>query len=197
MNQNPSRIIVGISGASGAIYAQRLIDLLEKAACRCHVIVTPTAQQILVEELSVTELTAQGLLGREARDLNFHDNNNMYSPLASGSFEVDAMVICPSSSHTVAALAAGLADTLLLRSAYVTLKQRRPLILVHREMPLTAIDLENMLKITRAGGIICPAVPGFYMEPQTINDLVDSVVGRVLDLLGIEHNLPIRWNREN
>ncbi len=153
-------------------------------------------KQILVEELSVTELTAQGLLGRGARNLNFHDNNNMFSPLASGSFEVDAMVICPASSHTVSAIAAGLADTLLLRSAYVTLKQRRPLILVHREMPLTAVDLENMLKITRAGGIICPAVPGFYMEPQTINDLVDSVVGRVLDLLGIEHNLPIRWNPE-
>lgn len=193
MNPSPRRIIIGISGASGAIYGRRLIDLLDKAKCSCHVIVTDIARQILVNELGVTDLTAQGFLERSTHDLNFHDNADMFNPLASGSFGVDAMVICPCSSHTLAAAAAGLADTLLLRSAYVTLKQHRPLILVHREMPLTAIDLENMQILTRAGAIVCPAAPAFYLEPKTVSDLVDSVVGRVLDLLGIDHNLPIRW----
>ncbi len=104
------------------------------------------------------------------------------------------MVICPCSSHSLNAVAAGLADNLLLRSAYVTLKQKRPLILVHRETPLTAADLESMLKITHTGGIICPAAPAFYAQPQTINDLVDFLVARVLDLLGVPHDLPTRWS---
>jgi 4-hydroxy-3-polyprenylbenzoate decarboxylase len=118
----------------------------------------------------------------------------MFSPIASGSFLADAMIICPCSSHNIAAVAAGLADTLLLRSAYVSLKQRRPLILVHREMPLTAIDCENMLKLSHAGAVICPAAPAFYMKPKTIDDLIDSVLGRVLDLIGIKHDLPVRWS---
>jgi len=105
----------------------------------------------------------------------------------------DGMAICPCSSDSVAAVAAGSADTLLLRSAYVTLKQRRPLVIVHREMPLTAIDIENMARLTRAGAIICPASPPFYMQPKTIDDLVDTVVARVLDLLGVEHDLKMRW----
>ena len=193
MKANPLRIIVGFSGASGAIYGQRLLDLLEQADCQIHLIVTKLAQQILLEELSITELTADALIGRATNLLTVHDNNNMFSPLASGSFGIDAMVICPCTSHSVAALAAGMADSLLLRSAYVTLKQRRPLVLVHRETPLTGVDLENMLKLTHAGAIISPASPAFYMTPQTISDLVDSVAGRILDLLGVDHDLPIRW----
>ncbi len=194
MNEKPRTIIVGISGASGVIYARRLLDLLEKAGCKIHVIITPVAEQLLVEEMGITERTVTILLGRESEKLTFHNHKDLFSPLASGSYPVDAMVVCPCSSHSVAAIAAGLADTLLLRAAYVSLKQRRPLILVHREAPLTAMDLENMLKITQAGGIICPASPAFYMAPETILDLVDSVVGRVLDLLHIEHDLPIRWS---
>jgi len=185
---------VGISGASGVIYAQRLLDLLEKAGCTIHVIITPLAGQLLIEELGITQRNVSSLLGRESERVMLHDNQNLFSPLASGSYPVDAMVVCPCSSHSVAAMAAGLADTLLLRAAYVSLKQRRPLILVHREAPLTAMDLENMRKITQAGGIICPACPAFYMAPETILDLVDSVVGRVLDLLHVEHDLPIRWS---
>ena len=188
------KIILAFIGASGAIYGQRLLDLLEQTHCQVHVIVTKYAQQILVDEMGITELTAEAFLGRNSDQLSFHDNNDMFSLLASGSFPVDAMVVCPCSSHSVSSIAAGQAETLLLRSAYVCLKQRRPLILVHREIPLTSIDLENMLKITQAGGIICPASPAFYNEPETINNLVDTVVGRVLDLLGIEHDLPIRWN---
>jgi 4-hydroxy-3-polyprenylbenzoate decarboxylase len=194
MNDKTKQIIVGISGASGALYAQRLLDFLDKADCKVHVVITELAEKLLVEEMGITELNANGLLGRESGNLTFHDNKNLFSPLASGSFPVEAMVVCPCSSHSVAAIAAGLADTLLLRAAYVTLKQRRPLILVHREIPLAMSDLENMLKITRAGGIICPASPAFYMAPETINDVVDSVVGRILDLLKVAHDLPIRWS---
>ena len=188
------KIILAISGASGAIYGQRLLDLLDMAGCQVHIIVTPFGRQILASEQGVVELTAQTLIGRTGDNLIFHEHDDMFSPLASGSFPVDAMVVCPCSSHSLSSIATGLADTLLLRSAYVSLKQQRPLILVHRETPLTAIDLENMLKITRAGGIICPASPAFYNEPETINNLVDTVVGRVLDLLGIDHDLPIRWS---
>ena len=194
MSVKPKKIIVGISGASGAIYGQRLVDLLEKAECRVHLIVTKPGRQILLDELGVTELTVDRLLGRGSNLVELHDNDEMICSLASGSFPVDAMAICPCSSHSVAAIAAGLADTLLLRAAYVNLKQRRRLILVHREMPLTAMDLENMQRIVHAGGIICPASPAFYLTPQTISDLVDSVLGRVLDLLGVDHDLPIRWN---
>lgn len=194
MNERPQTIAVGISGASGVIYAQRLLDLLEKAGCTIHVIITQLAGQLLIEELGITQRNVSSLLGRESERVMLHDNQNLFSPLASGSYPVDAMVVCPCSSHSVAAMAAGLADTLLLRAAYVSLKQRRPLILVHREAPLTAMDLDNMRKITQAGGIICPASPAFYMAPETILDLVDSVVGRVLDLLHVEHDLPIRWS---
>jgi flavin prenyltransferase len=187
-------IILGISGASGAIYGQRLLDLLEKNGCRAHVIITTTAKQILNNELAITDFTSKGLLGRDSDKLTFYKNDDLASVISSGSYKIDAMVVCPCSSHSVASIAAGLADTLLLRSAYVTLKERRPLILVHREMPLTNIDIENMLRVTNAGGIICPASPGFYNKPKTIDNLVDTVVGRVLDLLKIDHDLPIRWS---
>ena len=187
-------IILGISGASGAIYGRRLLDLLEKNGCQVNVIITTTAKQILNNELAITDFTPKGLLGRDSGKLTFYQNNDLSGIISSGSNKVDAMVVCPCSSHSVASIAAGLANTLLLRSAYVTLKERRPLILVHREMPLTNIDLENMLRITNAGGIICPASPGFYNKPETIDNLVDTVVGRVLDLLKIDHNLPIRWS---
>ena len=193
MNEREKTIIVGLSGASGVIYGCRLMENLSRAHCQIHVVITLMAQRILAEEMNITELSAQSLLGRACENLTIHANDNLFSPLASGSFPAEAMVICPCSSHSIASIAAGLADTLLLRSAYVTLKQRRRLILAHREIPLTEIDLENMIKITRAGGIICPASPGFYTRPQTITDLVDTVVGRILDLLAIDHNLPIRW----
>ena len=187
------KIILGISGASGVAYSRRLLELLDNADCQTHVIVTDPARQILRDELDVGELTASALLGRTAPQLAFHDNIDLHNPLASGSCPTDGMIICPCSSHSVAAIAAGLADTLLLRSAYVTLKQRRPLIIVHRETPLTTIDLENMLKITRAGGTICPACPAFYMQPKTIDDLIDSIAARVLDLLAVPHDLAVRY----
>ena len=194
MANSNKKIVLGISGASGVIYGQRLLELLDKANCETHVIVTDPAKQIFVDELAITEINADSFLGRDSENMTFHNNNDMFSPLASGSFGIDAMVVCPCSSHSMSSISAGMADNLLLRSAYVTLKQNRPLVLVHREMPLSGIDLENMLRISRAGGIICPASPVFYNEPETINHLIDSVVGRVLDLLHFIHDLPIRWS---
>jgi len=193
MSQNNKIIIVGITGASGVLYARRLVDVLSKAGCQLHVVASDPARQLLADELGITELTAESLLGRADDNLSFYDNGDMASRPASGSFQSDGMVICPCSSNTLASVACGQGNTLLLRSAYVTLKQRRRLILVHRETPLTSIDLENMLRITQAGGVICPANPGFYLAPTTIADLVDYMVGRICDLLEVNHNLSVRW----
>jgi len=193
MSKSPRKIIVGLSGSSGAIYGRRLVDVLDRCGCEVHLIVTEPARGIVAAELGVETLSVASLLGRQSQRVKLHDNDDLYTSIASGSCLADGMAICPCSSHSVAALAAGSADTLLLRSAYVTLKQRRPLVIVHREMPLTAIDIENMARLTRAGAIICPASPPFYMQPKTIDDLVDTVVARVLDLLGVEHDLKMRW----
>ena len=193
MTKNPREIIVALSGASGAVYGRRLVDVLERCGHQVHLIVTEPARGIVAAELGIEPLSAETLLGRQTKRVIIHDNTDLYNALASGSCAADAMAICPCSSHSVAALAAGLADTLLLRTAYVTLKQRRPLVIVHREMPLTAIDIENMLRLSRAGAVVCPASPPFYMQPKTIDDLVDTVVARVLDLLGVEHDLKMRW----
>jgi len=189
-------VLVGISGASGVIYARRLIDLLDQASCSVHVIVSDNARGILQDELQVNRLDSESLLNRSCETLVFHENGNLRQLPASGSWPADAMVICPCSGHTLASVASGLADSLLLRAAAVTLKQQRPLILVHRETPLTAIDLENMRRVTQAGGILCPANPAFYMSPKTIDDLVDFLVGRILDLIHIPHTLNIRWSAD-
>ena len=193
MGDRADKLIVAITGASGSVYAQRLLDLLDQAGCQVHVVISQPGKQVITEELGIGEFTAEALIGRASGNLTFHRNSNLFSSIASGSCPMDAAVVCPCSAHTLSAIAAGLADTLLLRSVYVTLKERRPLILVPRESPLTAIDLENMLKIAHAGGIICPASPGFYAKPKSITDLVDFVVARILDLLHIEHPLPVCW----
>lgn len=193
MTRTARRVVVGITGASGSVYARRLIDLLEQARCEVHVVFSDPGKAVFGEELGIKTFDAQGLIARASERITFHANTNLFSMLASGSAAVDAMVICPCSAHSLAAIAAGLADTLLLRSAYVTLKERRRLVLVTREMPLTSIDLENMQRLTQAGGIICPAAPGFYTHPKSIDDLVDFVVGRILDLVDVEHNLNVRW----
>lgn len=187
------KIILAFTGASGHAYARRLLDVLERAGCELHLIATDNARRVACRELDLTELATESLLGRPCPRVHWHPNDDLFSPLASGSNPADAMAVCPCTSHTLAALASGFADTLLLRAAYVTLKQRRPLVLVHREMPLTAIDVDNMAALTRAGAVICPASPAFYHGPATIDDLVDSVVARVAQLLGVDHDLPVNW----
>ena len=125
--------------------------------------------------------------------VTLHNNRDIGAAIASGSFLHDGMIVAPCSSHTLAAVATGLGDNLLTRAAAVTLKERRRLVLLHRESPLTLIDIQNMERATLAGAIVCPANPGFYMLPKTIEDLVDFVAARALDLLGVEHGLSGRW----
>lgn len=187
------RIIVGITGASGAIYAVRLVRCLRAAAAEVHLIVSPYGRRLLVEELAIDDVSAAGLLGKDDDGLIIHRYRDVGSVLGSGSFHTDGMVVCPCSGKTLASIAAGLGDNLLDRAAQVTLKELRRLIVVPREMPMSRIELLNALRLSEAGAVICPASPGFYMNPESVDDLVDFVVGKLLDLLGISHTLRTRW----
>lgn len=187
------RIVVGITGASGAAYARRLIECLCESNVDIHLVVTPAGQRLLYDELGLQEISAHAFLGHDSDRLIIHPYKNIGSEIASGSLHTDGMVVCPCSSNRVASIAAGLADNLLDRAAAVTLKELRRLIIVPREMPMSRIDLQNALRLHDAGAVICPASPGFYMMPKSIEDIVDFVVGKVLDLLSIPHTLNTRW----
>ncbi len=195
------RIVVGISGASGAVYARRTISLLLAAGIETHLVVTPLGQRLLHDELGMEGIDLEALAGgagqkaahADAPGLVLHNYRDVGATLASGSFHHDGMVIVPCSSNTLSAVATGSAANLLHRAAHVTLKERRRLVLVHREMPLSLVDIRNLAAATEAGAIICPASPGFYMLPRSIDDLVDFVVARILDLLQVPHTLSVRW----
>lgn len=198
----PHRVVVGITGASGALYAQRLVQLLLAAEVETHLVVSLVGQRLLSDELDMTGLDLESLASAPAGSgvpklLIHHNYRDVGACLASGSFQHDGMIIIPCSSNTLSAVATGAASNLLHRAAYVTLKERRKLILVHREMPLTATDLRNMLAVTEMGGIIAPASPGYYMQPKSVQDLVDFVAGRCLDLLRVTHTLNVRWQEDN
>lgn len=179
-------IVVGVTGASGAIYARRLLEVLCKDA-QVHIIISEVA----------TRIAAHEGVSFEGFDATYHKNDKLFASIASGSHKYDGMVVIPCSSKTLAAIANGYTDNLITRTADVCLKERRKCILVTREMPLSKIHLKNMLAAEEAGAIIMPASPGFYHKPKTINDLVDMVVARVLDHLEIEHNLIQRWSGNN
>jgi 4-hydroxy-3-polyprenylbenzoate decarboxylase len=182
------RIIVGISGASGVIYGIRLLEVLKQAGIEVHLVMTPAAKITIAAE---TEYSADAV---EKMASTVHRFNDISATLASGSYKTEGMVVVPCSMHTLGALAAGYADNLLVRAAEVTLKERRPLIVVPRETPLTLIHIENMERIAQAGAIVLPAMPAFYERPKTIEELVDHLVGKILDLLGIENELFNRWS---
>ncbi len=192
-------IIVGISGASGARYAVRLLEILLKRPLHIHLIISEMGAKVLAHELRIPREELQGLFDqmRSARgvkaEMVVHDPNDLFAPVASGSFLTQAMVVIPCSMKTLAAVAAGYTSNLLERAADVTLKERRPLILVTRETPLNRIHLQNMLRAHEAGATIMPASPGFYHHPQTIEDLTTFIAGRVLDHLGIERPDSPRW----
>lgn len=188
------QIVLAITGASGGVYARRLADCILHAGAHLHLVASPHGRRVLADELGLTRFDAETLLGRRASETTVYSFQDIGARLASGSFRTDGMVICPCSSNTLAAVAAGTADNLITRAALVTLKEARRLVLVPREMPLGQIELANMLRLSQAGAIVCPACPGFYMQPTTIDDLVDFVVGRVLDLLGLPHELRVRWS---
>ena len=193
------RIVVGIGGASGALYARRLLHVLLQQGVETHLVISPLGQRLLHDELGMEGLDLESLTGvapdskGHVPNLTVHPFRDVGAPIASGSFRHDGMVVIPCSSNTLSAVAHGSAQNLVHRAAHVTLKERRRLVLVHREMPLSLIDIRNMAAATEAGAIICPASPGFYMMPRTLEDLADFVVGRVLDLVGVEHALKVRW----
>jgi 4-hydroxy-3-polyprenylbenzoate decarboxylase len=172
----------------------RVLDCLESAGADIHLVVSPHGRRLLADECGVDSINAEALIGRPSARVNVYAFDDVGCRLASGSFLTDGMVICPCSSNTLGTVAAGLGDNLVARAAQVTLKENRRLVLVHREMPVSGVDLENMLTLQRAGAIICPASPGFYLRPRTVSDLVDFVSGRVLDLLNVPHDLRIRWD---
>jgi flavin prenyltransferase len=192
----PLPIVVAITGASGAPYAVRLLEALAEAARPVWLIVSSHGWRLLETETDVASLDALrervGAARWDAWVTVFDDGDRGARP-ASGSARSAAMVICPCSMGTVAAIAAGTSRSLVERAADVALKERRPLLLVPRETPLSAIHLENMLRVTRAGATVMPAAPGFYHRPNDIAALVDFVVARVLDHLGVEHAVGRRW----
>jgi len=179
-------IVVGVTGASGAIYARRLLDVLCKKA-KVHLIVSDVAGKIAAHE----GVSFEGLKAE------YHANGKLFAAIASGSYRYDGMVVIPCSSKTLAAIANGYADNLITRTADVCLKEGRTCILVTREMPLSRIHIKNMLAACEAGATIMPASPGFYNRPDTIDDLVDMVAARVLDHLGVEHGIGQRWSGED
>ncbi|AEF94775.1 3-octaprenyl-4-hydroxybenzoate carboxy-lyase [Desulfotomaculum nigrificans CO-1-SRB] len=187
MAADRKRIVVGISGATGVIYGIRLLEQLKKAGVETHLILTNWASRNI-------ELETNYLPEDVAKLADYcHKENNLASVLASGSFIHNGMVVAPCSMKTLAALAHGFADNLLVRAADVTLKEGRKLVLMPRETPLNAIHLENMLKLAKLGVTIMPPMPSFYNRPVTLDDLVNQTIGRVLDTLGLENNLTKRW----
>jgi len=196
VNRPNKRLIVAITGASGAPYARRLVDCLLQADVQVHLVISPPGQRLLHDELGLESATGPALLGRDDDRLIIEPYRDIGAAIASGSYLTDGMIVCPCSSNRLASMAAGLGDNLIDRAAAVTLKERRRLVLVAREMPFSRIDLLNALRLTESGAVICPASPGFYMLPKTIDDLVDFVVGKLLDLFGIEHQLHTRWSEQ-
>mgnify|MGYP000851939913 CR=1 FL=1 len=186
-------VILGITGASGGPYALAILDGMEKAGFHVHLIISPHGRHLLADECGIRDPSPERLLGRSSDRITVHPHHNLNSQLASGSFSTRGMIICPCTSNTLGAIAGGLGDNLIRRAAHVTLKEARRLIIVHREMPLSGIDLENMVKLQRVGAVICPASPGFYLHPSTVSDLVHFVAGRVLDLLAIPHPYQVRY----
>ncbi len=213
------RIVVAMTGASGSAYAVRLLQVLLGSDVEVHLTVSGAATQVLREELgltvSVKGLKPESLIvtdemvagserlqalgfpvvdGLDASLLKYHHNMDFNAGMASGSFLTDGMVICPCSLGSLGAIASGLSVNLIHRAADVHIKERRKLVLVPRETPLSAIHLANMTKLAEVGATVLPAMPGYYHQPKSMMDLVDFVVARICDQLGVEHSLMHRWS---
>lgn len=180
------RIVIGISGSSGSIYGIRMLEAL-KGKIESHLIISQAAKDNISRETSYTIDDVMNLATFT------YDNNNLTAPISSGSFQTDGMVIIPCSIKSLSAIANSFNDSLISRAADVTLKERRKLILAVRETPFHLGHLKLMMRVTEMGGIICPPIPAFYYEPETINDLIDHSIGKILDILEIEHSLFKRW----
>ncbi|HVM17610.1 MAG TPA: UbiX family flavin prenyltransferase [Gaiellaceae bacterium] len=194
-------VFLGITGASGAPYAARLLEALAAAGCEVGVSASRAGLEVLATELyGDARLAPDETLARfvePARDaVRIHDPNDWKAPYASGSARVDGYVVCPCSMGTLGTIASGTMTNLIHRAASVAIKEGRKLVLVPRETPLSTIHLENMLRVRQAGAVVLFAAPGFYHGPETIGDLVDFVVARILDQLGVENRLSPRWGQE-
>ena len=186
-------IVIGITGASGAIYARRMMELLAEADVEMHLTVSAMGRRLLFDELGMKRVDPDQLTGGRGRLVTVYNDNDVGAVIASGSFLHDGMVIVPCSSNTLGSIAAGLTDNLVKRAAAVTLKERRRLILAYRESPASHIDICNMQRLSEAGAIIAPLSPGFYLQPKSMDDLVDFMAARILDLLRVPHELDMRW----
>ncbi len=225
----PHPLVLAITGASGAIYSMRLLEVLLNTGYDVHLTITPAGRDVLKQELDLVvdlddfhphtlmlddeksssdsrlEQTRRmaGIISEESNVLSisvgkvgvitYHKYDDLFAPIASGSCLTSGMVICPASGNTIASVAQGQSDNLLLRAAEVHLKERRRLILVPRETPVSALHLENMRRLAELGAIVLPASPGWYHGVKTVRDLVDFIAGRILDQLGIANSLVRRW----
>ncbi|GAB2876994.1 flavin prenyltransferase UbiX [Uliginosibacterium flavum] len=197
-------ITVALTGASGMPYGLRLIESLLAADCRVQLVYTQAAQIVAKQEMDLslssntTETAAMlsARLGAKPDQLVVYGREEWFAPIASGTNPPDAMVICPCTMGTLASVAAGLSSNLIERAADVCLKEGRKLVIVPREAPFSTLHLENMLRLSRMGVVILPPNPGFYHHPQTVQDLVDFVVARILDQLGVAHQLMARWGEK-
>ncbi len=178
-------IVIGISGASGVGYGIRLLQVLQGSIV--HLVITDSARKIIKVETDFSPEDVEDLAD------HVYAEDDFTAPIASGSYRFDAMVIIPCSMKTLAGVASGMSDNLIGRSAEICLKDRRRLVMVPRETPLSLIQLKNMVSVTEAGAVVLPACPAFYSRPQNLDDLIDVLVGRVLDSIGVENNLYPRW----
>jgi 4-hydroxy-3-polyprenylbenzoate decarboxylase len=199
-------LVLAVTGASGAPYAVRLLEVLLRAGRTVHLTISPAAAEVFEKELGrrldLTRFDPATFLGERATGLDlsalrYHYYRDFSAGIASGSFLTAGMVVCPCSMGTVAAIAHGLSENLIHRAADVHLKERRKLVLVPRETPLGLVQLRNLTAAAEAGAVVLPAMPAFYTLPRSVGDMVDFIVGRVCDQLGVEHQLLKRWGTDD
>ena len=181
------KLVIGMTGSTGVIYGVRILEVLKEHNIQTHLVITEWAKKCLAME------TDYNLDKLKSLATEYSDDSNLASGISSGTYRHDGMIVIPCSMKTLSAIANGYDETLVARSAGVTLKESRKLVLVTRETPLTAINLENMLKLARLGVVILPPVPGFYTKPKSIAQIIDHTVGKCLDQFNIDHDLYKRW----
>lgn len=200
---NKKKIVVAICGASGSIYAIRLLRALLSTPANIYLMISIAGRKVLKHEADYNCGSFESFLKRTGIEfhrqavLKIYDHDDLFAPPASGSFRHDGMVILPCSMKTLGAISSGIADNLILRAADVCLKEKRPLILLTRETPLNPIHLKNMYKASVSGATIMPPCPGFYFKPESIFELVDSIIARILDHLKINHNISKEWGNDD